>query len=522
MRRTTDRGGEGPPTRPTVLLCTDHGWPLPLDPLARWCAGLVGGLPQLDVVVWAAPTEAGAGPDLADLVGRLVQVVAAPPVDVPSFVTLLAELHENCTARGIDRDAVVAGLAANEADDPAGDPDRAGPTDVVNRLLAALAGPLPRADLVHATGSGLAAVPGILLAHTRGTPFLVGDHDVALRRELRRLDGAGAPASARRLAAGLLLAVARSAYALADQVVAASHDLVRWQQELGADPGAVEVAYDAADETRFTPLAVARSADAPLVVQTGTVGPEHDPLTFLEVAARVHARRPEVRFHHYGAVGNDDYARRVFARRDELGLDEVVLFLGATPEPWVAYNQADVVCLTAGEGGFPFAVVEAMLCGRPVVTTDVGGAREVLGRAGVLAAPGDADALADGVRFVLDIAPAVQEAMGAEGRERARSHFTLTRSVAAYRRTYDRLLRGGAARRPVAAAPAADASTATATAREEGYAAAPTPVPALDVARALARRAGGHPDPEVRLDAVTGLERLVADEQAGAGASNGR
>lgn len=527
MERTAGDRDDGGRARPTVLLSTDHGYPVVLDARTSWCDGLVRGIPQVDVVVWALVDDAdatpadelpehvrqvllvpaipaatgatgAAGSDLARLVHRLVDVVAVPPVDVPSFVTLLAALHEHCTVHGIDRDAVAAGLGENDSDDPGGPSDRAGPVDVVNRLLTTLAVALPAVDLAHAAGSGLAAVPSILLAHTQGTPFLLGDHDVALRRELRRLEHLGAPAPSRRLAALILMAVARSAYALADQVVAASHDLVGWQAELGADAAGVEVVYDGADDTRFTPLAVER-ATTPLVVQVAPVAPEHDTLTFLDVAARVHARQPDVRFHHYGAVVGDDYARQVFARRDRLGLDEVVLFLGATPEPWVAYNQADVVCLTAREGGFPFAVAEAMLCGRPVVATDVGGTREVLGRAGVLAAPGDVDALADGVRLVLEFAPAVQDAMGGEGRERARSHFTLARSVAAYRRSYDRLLRRGPARRPAAATSTAE-TTRT-----------PAPPAPLEEARALADRLRGHPDPEVRLDAVAGLERLLAD-----------
>ena len=66
----------------------------------------------------------------------------------------------------------------------------------------------------------------------------------------------------------------------------------------------------------------------------------------------------------------------------------------------------------------PLKVVEGMAAGTPVVTGDVGDRRATLenGRAGVLVAPGSAEALAEGMVVVLDD-PERRRWMSEQGRE---------------------------------------------------------------------------------------------------------
>ena len=49
-----------------------------------------------------------------------------------------------------------------------------------------------------------------------------------------------------------------------------------------------------------------------------------------------------------------------------------------------AYNAGDVVALTSLTEGFPFSIIEAMACGKPIVSTDVGGVKEALEECGLL------------------------------------------------------------------------------------------------------------------------------------------
>ena len=58
------------------------------------------------------------------------------------------------------------------------------------------------------------------------------------------------------------------------------------------------------------------------------------------------------------------------------------------------YNDADVFALPTYADAVPNVVVEAMAAGLPVVATDVGAVREMVGDAGVVVPRGDVDALA--------------------------------------------------------------------------------------------------------------------------------
>jgi glycosyltransferase involved in cell wall biosynthesis len=88
----------------------------------------------------------------------------------------------------------------------------------------------------------------------------------------------------------------------------------------------------------------------------------------------------------------------------ELGLSERVRFLGPkSPQELAAiYQRADVFVLPSGAEALPSVVTEAMLCGTPVVATDVGGVREQLGGYGVCVSPGSSDELAAAISQVLD------------------------------------------------------------------------------------------------------------------------
>ena len=88
----------------------------------------------------------------------------------------------------------------------------------------------------------------------------------------------------------------------------------------------------------------------------------------------------------------------------ELGLQGRAQFLGArSPQELAAeYQNADLFVLPSSAEALPSVITEAMLCGTPVVATDVGGVREQLAGYGVCVGPGDPAALASAISCVLD------------------------------------------------------------------------------------------------------------------------
>lgn len=111
----------------------------------------------------------------------------------------------------------------------------------------------------------------------------------------------------------------------------------------------------------------------------------------------------------------------VFALVEQLGLTSEVLFTGGVPWADVPafYNLAEVFVFPSLYEGFGLPPLEAMACGTPVIAADVSSIPEVVGDAGLLIDPNDAEGLAEALGRVLND-PALCQDLRRRGLERAR------------------------------------------------------------------------------------------------------
>ena len=101
----------------------------------------------------------------------------------------------------------------------------------------------------------------------------------------------------------------------------------------------------------------------------------------------------------------------------------------------------DLVWLASSYEGLPNVILEAMAAGVPVVASDIAGNRELVVHAqtGYLVAVGDRAGYARYAQKVLDDA-ALGKQLGAAGRARIESEFTVEAMVAAHAALYRELL----------------------------------------------------------------------------------
>ncbi|MFO7546971.1 MAG: glycosyltransferase, partial [Trueperaceae bacterium] len=87
--------------------------------------------------------------------------------------------------------------------------------------------------------------------------------------------------------------------------------------------------------------------------------------------------------------------------------------------------------------GMPLVVIEAMAAARPVVVTDVGGSREVVGNdgCGVVVPPSDPGALARAILALVND-PERRRSMGSAARARARATFDIEGLIDAHLSIY--------------------------------------------------------------------------------------
>lgn len=116
------------------------------------------------------------------------------------------------------------------------------------------------------------------------------------------------------------------------------------------------------------------------------------------------------------------------------GAQPLVTLLGVRADVPDLLAAADGFVLASTAEGLPNAIMEAMAAGLPVVSTDVGGVRELLddGRLGRLVRPGDAAGLASAMRDVMCLSPAARRRLGDAGRARITRTFALPRMVGAW------------------------------------------------------------------------------------------
>lgn len=128
--------------------------------------------------------------------------------------------------------------------------------------------------------------------------------------------------------------------------------------------------------------------------------------------------------------------------RDEA--PEHVVFAGESPDPVLWYTAADLVVLPSRWEGMALVPLEAMASGRPVVVTDVTGARESLPVDHIpdcLVPPEDPGALARAVSTLLDD-PGLRGVLGFQGRHHIRARYDVRRTADEVARLYDELLSG--------------------------------------------------------------------------------
>jgi glycosyltransferase involved in cell wall biosynthesis len=113
----------------------------------------------------------------------------------------------------------------------------------------------------------------------------------------------------------------------------------------------------------------------------GSIKPQKDPLLALRVARRLADADPSWRFLFVGDALKDQsagYKGEVLAACRQLGLDEVVRFVGHRRDVPELIASSDVLLVSSRYEGFPNVVLEAMACGTPVASTDYSDVRRIL------------------------------------------------------------------------------------------------------------------------------------------------
>jgi glycosyltransferase involved in cell wall biosynthesis len=160
----------------------------------------------------------------------------------------------------------------------------------------------------------------------------------------------------------------------------------------------------------------------------------------LRAFAQVHAANPRSRLWVAGEGSNREEERMRNLAMEE-GVSGSVDWLGLREDMPAVLDGADAFVLGSAWEGMPLVVGEAMAMEKPVVATDVGGVRELVGDAGATVPPGNAEALAQAMLHVMRISSKERSAIGKAARDRICQHFDMNAKAEEWEMLYSRLLR---------------------------------------------------------------------------------
>ena len=216
-----------------------------------------------------------------------------------------------------------------------------------------------------------------------------------------------------------------------DLMIANSQAGAKFHIDHGFRPRRMAVIGNGIDTQKFRPNAQARAAlrdqlgiptDAVVAIHAARVDPMKDHPAMLAAMAAV----PHVQ----GLL--------VGAGTEALRVPENVRAIGLRRDLACLYATADIVVSSSAFGeGFSNVVAEGMSVGLIPVATDVGDAREIIGDAGYVVAPGDVASLAGALAAAASGPAADRLARGLKARAHIVGQFPLSMTIEAYARLYD-------------------------------------------------------------------------------------
>lgn len=185
------------------------------------------------------------------------------------------------------------------------------------------------------------------------------------------------------------------------------------------------------DPTRFTPTHNTRSAGPVRLLSVGRLTSAKGQWLLVQACAALQREGFDFQL---TVVGDGPDRTRLTAGVNSEGLQHRVRFTGALNQTEVLAELAcaDVFVLPSLAEGIPVVLMEAMASGVPCVTTPVNGIPELIEheRNGLLATPGDAEALTRQLRRVIGDA-ALRQRLATAGRAEVEQRFHLANNVAA-------------------------------------------------------------------------------------------
>ena len=309
----------------------------------------------------------------------------------------------------------------------------------VYRFMVTLNTPIPKVDVTHSAAAAFCGIPCILSKIENKTPYMLTEHGVYIREQYLSLSKRGYPSFLNTFFIRMINSVISVNYHYADIVSPVCKYNTRWEERFGVEKSKINVIYNGVDDNIFTPMEGKNKNTSPTVVSIARIDPLKDIISLIEATDIIRREIPDIKMIVYGSVSVEEYYQECLKRVEKLDIKDNFIFAGHTNDVPSAYNSGDIIALSSISEAFPYSVVEAMMSGKPVVSTDVGGIKEAIGDCGILVTPKAPEELAAGIIKLLNN-PEMIEDLGKRSRERAIIYFSIEKVLENHYNSYKGLM----------------------------------------------------------------------------------
>lgn len=309
---------------------------------------------------------------------------------------------------------------------------------LIQRSMQILSIDVPKVDLIHCSVAWLPALIGIFAKKENNCSLMITEHGVAFRELLLFYNRSMHHKPSKIFWKAFSRNMVSLIYHNADLVTPVCASNSEWEQRLGADPSKIKVIYNGVNTKKFYPKEIKRD-DRPTIVCVARIDVFKDIVCLIQAIKYVHEQIRNVQCLVYGTSTDLEYSLTVLNWVKKLHLEDVVKFMGHTRKPQDAYNSADVIAMSSITEGFPYAVIEAMACGKAVVAAEVGGVAEALDGCGILVRSRRPQELGKGlVKLLKD--EKLRKEFESSSLKKVLANFTIEQSINHFKESYASLI----------------------------------------------------------------------------------
>ena len=245
------------------------------------------------------------------------------------------------------------------------------------------------------------------------------------------------PAIDSRALRGCAAGCARLSRRVPSRIVLNSHAAVPIHAAAGYDESKMQIVPNGFDVSRFAPSEQLRletrarlgiPENAPVIGRVARFHANKDHLTFLKAATIVLKQRPDARFLICGEPQTISSAQ-VQHDIDSSGLTDAAQLVELQSDIVPLNCAFDVATCSSITEAFPNVIGEAMSCGVPCVSTDVGDAAMIIGETGRVVPAQEPQQFVEALLEILQLPAVNRRQLGAAARRRIVNNFELTHAT---------------------------------------------------------------------------------------------